>query len=101
MRLWPSRNVRSYRATSAWPVTTASAPAPACRRVTTDRRLTTPATMVAASRTRAATKPNATAWFCLLTTGYSTTAVPMQAKATIISRTPPQITPVSGPGPAM
>jgi hypothetical protein len=29
------------------------------------------------------------------------TAVPMPARATMISRTPPKMTPVSGPGPVM
>jgi len=56
---------------------------------------------VLASKTRTPTKPSAAASFCLLTTGYSTTAVPMPARATMISRTPPKITGVFGPGPTM
>ena len=81
-------NVQLLKATSAWPVANASAPGPDCRKVTTDSRLTTPAKMVAASRTRAPTKPRRPLQR-LLTTGYSTTAVPMQAKATITSSTAP------------
>ena len=101
MKPGPNRNVQSYMATSAWPVTSASAPAPACRKVTTDSRLTTPLTMMAASRTREPTKPNATPSFCRLTTGYRATAVPKQARANITSRKPAKSTCASAPGPTM
>ena len=97
----PRVNVQSCRPTSAWPVASAPAPAPACRKVTIARRMKTPAKMVPASRVRTATKPSATPSFCRLTTGYSATAVPMPARATIISRTTPTNTRVSGPGPTM
>ena len=40
------------------------------------------------------TKPSATPSFCRLTTGYSVTAVPMPASATITSRRQPTSTPV-------
>jgi hypothetical protein len=63
MKPGPRRNVPLWIATSAVPVVmseSVSAPAAAaCRRVTTARRLVMPATMMAASRTRAATKPSA------------------------------------------
>src|SRR3712207_5677462 len=52
-------------------------------------RLTTPTKMVAALRTRAPTKPSATPSCCLLTTEYSTTAVSMQAQATLTSSREP------------
>ena len=54
--------------------------------------------MAAASRVREPTKPSATPSFCRLTTGYSATAVPTPARATITSRMPPMMTAVSGPG---
>ena len=78
-----------------------AAPAPACRRVTTDSRLATPTMMAAASSMRVPTKPSAAPSFCRLTTGYSTTAVPIQARATMISRKAPTRAGVSGPGPTM
>jgi hypothetical protein len=46
-------------------------------------------------------KPSATPSFCLLSTGYNTTAVPMPASATMISRMPPMMTAVSVPEPTM
>jgi len=39
--------------------------------------------------------------FCFLTMGNKATAVPMQANATISSRTTPTMTPVLEPVPAM
>jgi hypothetical protein len=59
------RKIRSYSATSVWPVTNAPVPAPACRRLTIDRRHATPARMPAASMVREVTRPSATASFCL------------------------------------
>src|SRR5215217_5174733 len=52
MRLCDRRKIRSYRATSAWPVTNAPFPAPPSHKVTIVRRHATPARMPAASRTR-------------------------------------------------
>ncbi len=52
---------------------------------------------MAASRTRAVTNPSAKPSCCRLTTGYSVTAVPMPARATITSRKPPTSTPVLEP----
>jgi hypothetical protein len=99
--LWLSRKTRSYMPTSAWPVTCASAPTPACRRVTIVHRHAMPTTISVASSTRVPTNPSAKPSFCLLTTGYSATAVPMQARATMNSSTPPTRTAVSGPAPTM
>src|SRR6266516_3507593 len=69
MKLGPRRKMRSYRTTSAWPVTNPAAPTPACRKVTIDKRNATPTKMVPDSRIRAATRPSAAASFCLLSTG--------------------------------
>ena len=55
--LWVIRKNLSYRATSAWPVTDASAPTPACRKVTTANRQATPPKIPAASRVREPTSP--------------------------------------------
>ena len=53
----------------------------------------TPRKMVAASRIREATRPSASPSFCFLSNGNRTTAVPMPARATMISRTPPNMAP--------
>ena len=47
MRLCERRKIRSYRMASVWPVTNAPVPAPACRKLTIDRRHATPARMPA------------------------------------------------------
>ena len=88
MKPGPNRNVQLYMATRAWLAPSASAPAPAWRSVTTDNKATTPVTMMAASRVREPTNPSATPWFCRLITGYSATAVPIQAKARSTSSRP-------------
>jgi hypothetical protein len=101
MRLWPTRNIPSYIPTSARPVTTPSAPTPACRKVTRVRRHATPTKIAVASRTPAATNPRAAPSLCRLTTGKNAMAVPIPARATISSRIPPTRMAVSGPGPTM
>jgi len=101
IKLPETKNNRSYNATSAWLVTSAPAPAPSCLKVTIVRMHATLAKVPAASRVREATKPSATPSFCLLITGNSATAVPMPARATMISRRAPTRAPVSGPAPRM
>jgi hypothetical protein len=107
MRPGPIRAVHSWIATRAWPVVTSeaasvpAAPARSWRRVTMEMRLMTPTMMTAASMTRVVTKPSAATSLCRLTTGNSTTAVPMQARALMTSRKPPQRTAVSAAEPTM
>ncbi len=54
---------------------------------------------MAPSMTREVTKPSAKPSFWRLTTGYSATAVPIPARATMSSRTVPTSTPVTLPEP--
>ena len=64
-------------------------------------RLTTPMTMTAPSKPRVARKPIEAASLCRLITGYSATAVPMQARAVMRSKRVPSSTWLSAPGPTM
>ena len=61
--------MRSYRATSAWLVTSPPDPTPAFRKVTIDKRNATPTKMVAASRVREATRPSASCFVLFLEHG--------------------------------
>ena len=97
-KLCPSRKVQLLMATSAWLVANAPAPAPACRKVTTDSRLTTPARWWRLPGPASRRSPLRSPSCCRRTTAYKTTAVPTQARATITSRMAPIKMGVSGPG---
>ena len=73
-----------------------SAPAPSLRKVTIDREEGDPEEDGAGFQYPGGDEAQRERSFCFLRTGNRTTAVPMPARATMISRTPPTMAPCPG-----
>ncbi len=97
----PRKKIRSYRVTSAWPVTNESAPAPACRKLTIVKMNDTPTRRPADSKIRAAKSASDADSLTFFSIGNRTTAVPIPANAIVTSNVAPISADVSGPEPTM